>query len=281
MGGRSCKALRDGVCERGKMKHYMKLNGEPFCMVATGKKDIELRLYDEKRRMIKPGDVICFSHRDNGEELFAAVLAMHAFEDFSGIYELFDKERLGYKSNEAANPSDMELYYSAEDIKKYGAVGIEICLLDRLTPALLVDRGICPTCFDKENGGVLYGDGEDKLIYKDDRVVCFLAGNPRAEGHAIISSVKHYKDTSELPSELCAYVFCLAQRLMCGIKETYGCESVYLCTMCDGPMNHFHLQLIPRYSFEKRGSTNFVKPRSEYLCNYQKLEKLRKILNSI
>jgi diadenosine tetraphosphate (Ap4A) HIT family hydrolase/ribosome-associated translation inhibitor RaiA len=168
-----------------------------------------------------------------------------------------------------------------EDIKKYGAVGIEICLLDRLTPALLVDRGICPTCFDKENGGVLYGDGEDKLIYKDDRVECFLAGNPRAEGHAIISSVKHYKDMSELPAELCAYVFCLAQRLMRGIKETYGCESVYLCTMCDGPMNHFHLQLIPRYSFEKRGSTNFVKPRSEYLCNSQKLEKLRKILNFV
>ena len=48
------------------------------------------------------------------------------------------------------------------------------------------------------------------------------------------------------------------------IKKIYNSESVYLCTMCDGPMNHFHVQLIPRYSFEKRGSKNFVKPRFEY-----------------
>ena len=45
------------------------------------------------------------------------------------------------------------------------------------------------------------------------------------------------------------------------IKEVYSSESVYLCTMCDGPMNHFHVQLIPRYDFEKRGSKNIVKER--------------------
>lgn len=35
------------------------------------------------------------------------------------------------------------------------------------------------------------------------------------------------------------------------IKNVYKSESVYLYTVCDGPMNHFHLQLIPRYSYEK------------------------------
>ena len=43
-----------------------------------------------------------------------------------------------------------------------------------------------------------------------------------------------------------------------------GCERVYLCTMCDGPANHYHVQLIPRYPAEERGSRNFVKPRGEY-----------------
>mgnify|MGYP003299721288 CR=1 FL=1 len=43
------------------------------------------------------------------------------------------------------------------------------------------------------------------------------------------------------------------------IVEVFGCERVYLCTMSDGPMNHYHVQLIPRYSFEERGSKNFVK----------------------
>ena len=63
------------------------------------------------------------------------------------------------------------------------------------------------------------------------------------------------------------------------LKDIYNAESVYLCTMCDGPMNHFHIQLIPRYSFEKRGSKNFVKPRFEYKEDKEKLLELRKQLN--
>ena len=62
------------------------------------------------------------------------------------------------------------------------------------------------------------------------------------------------------------------------IKEVYETESVYLCTMCDGPMNHFHIQLIPRYSNEKRGSKNFVKPRFNYIEDKEKLEKLRELI---
>ena len=62
--------------------------------------------------------------------------------------------------------------------------------------------------------------------------------------------------------------------------EVYCAESVYLCTMCDGPMNHFHIQLIPRYSFEKRGSSNFVKPRLPYKEDLSKINEIRKLLNS-
>lgn len=62
---------------------------------------------------------------------------------------------------------------------------------------------------------------------------------------------------------------------MNALKEVYSAESVYLCTMCDGPMNHFHIQLIPRYSFEKRGSQNFVKQRFEYVEDGEKLLLLR------
>lgn len=65
---------------------------------------------------------------------------------------------------------------------------------------------------------------------------------------------------------------------MINVKKIYDAESVYLCTMCDGPMNHFHIQLITRYSFEQRGSTNFVKPRFEYKEDLEKIEKLRELM---
>ncbi len=154
------------------------------------------------------------------------------------------------------------------DLIKNGEVGV----------ADIVDSGICPTCFDKENNHILYGDNSSKMIYEDELFECFLVGNPRAEGHTAISTKKHYKDMMEVDEETCKKVFALGRKVMILLKEVYGAESVYLCTMCDGPMNHFHVQLIPRYSFEERGSNNFIKPRFEYKEDKQKIKKLRELM---
>ena len=146
----------------------------------------------------------------------------------------------------------------------------------KVKAADLTDSGICPTCFDKEHNHVLYGDNKNMIIYEDDLFECFLAGNPRANGHTIISTKKHYKDMMEADDETCQKIFMLAKKAMNVLKEVYQAESVYLCTMCDGPMNHFHVQLIPRYSFEERGSKNFVKERFKYQVDLEKLYYLRK-----
>ena len=86
---------------------------------------------------------------------------------------------------------------------------------------------------------------------------CFLVGNPRANGHVAISTEKHFKYMMEIDDEICKEFFLIAKKVMNIIKNVYNSESVYPCTMCDGPMNHFHIQLIPRYSFEKRDSKIF------------------------
>ncbi len=148
-----------------------------------------------------------------------------------------------------------------------------------ITPAILTDLGICPTCYDRKNGNSLYGNNVDKMLFENNEFECFLVGNPRADGHIAISSKKHYKDMMEIPDKLCNDIFVFAKKAMNIIKDIYSSESVYLCTMCDGPMNHFHVQLIPRYSFEKRGSKNFVKPRKDYVEDRGKIEALRNRLN--
>lgn len=150
--------------------------------------------------------------------------------------------------------------------------------MEKITPAMLTDKGICPTCYDKENNHILYGDNSNKMLYENELFECFLVGNPRAEGHTIISSKKHYKDMMEIPDDLCEEVFLFAKKMMNIIKEVYNSESVYLCTMCDGPMNHFHLQLIPRYSNELRGSKNFVKERKEYKEDLEKIKEIRNLI---
>lgn len=149
----------------------------------------------------------------------------------------------------------------------------------KLSPGELVDMGICPTCFNRENGGTLYGDLSDKLLYEDEDIECFFVGNPRADGHMCICTMEHYHDMSEAPDCINEKIIRFAKRFMQILCEVYGCERVYLCTMCDGPNNHYHIQLIPRYAYEKRGSKNFVKPRKAYEFDKEKVDAVRRLIN--
>lgn len=72
-----------------------------------------------------------------------------------------------------------------------------------ISMADFVDSGICPTCFDKENDHILFGNNTDKIIFEDDKFECFLIGNPRAEGHVAISTKKHFKDMMEIDDTTC------------------------------------------------------------------------------
>ncbi len=150
--------------------------------------------------------------------------------------------------------------------------------LMKMTPGELTDLGICPTCFNREHGGAIYGDNKDKMLYEDADIECFFVGAPRSEGHMCISTMEHYHDMSEASDEINEKIIRFAKQFMLIIKEVYGCERVYMCTMCDGLNNHYHIQLIPRYSYEKRGSTNFVKPRKAYIHDEEKLTQIRKTI---
>lgn len=150
---------------------------------------------------------------------------------------------------------------------------------EKVTVAQLVDSGVCPTCYDRTHGHSLYGDCEDKMLFENDLFQCMLISNPRSPGHTVIVSREHYKDMMAIPDDLCEKVYVFAKKCMNALKAVYGAESVYLCTMCDGPMNHFHVQLIPRYDYEHRGSRNFVKERQAYVEDREKIIELREILN--
>lgn len=142
---------------------------------------------------------------------------------------------------------------------------METAELLKLSPGELVDRGICPTCLNRKYGGAIYGDMTDRMLYEDDEIECFFVGNPRSPGHMCISTIPHYHDLSEAPDHINEKIIRFARQFMIILRDVYQCERVYLCSMCDGPVNHCHVQLIPRYGDEKRGSRNFVKPRSAYV----------------
>lgn len=147
------------------------------------------------------------------------------------------------------------------------------------SPGELTDMGICPTCFDRATNRALYGDDSQLKTYEDEDIECLFVPNPRSKGHMMISTQKHYHDMSEAPDFLNEKIIRFSKAYMNIIKEVFGCERVYLCTMADGPMNHYHVQLIPRYKEEERGSKNFVKPRQKYVFEEEKFNKVKELIN--
>mgnify|MGYP000951102240 FL=1 len=111
------------------MIHYMNLVPSAFKKIADGSKTIELRLNDEKRQQINVGYTIIFNNISAKDIIRAQVVRLHKFSDFEELYKALPLEKCGYTVAEldTAHYTDMEQYYSKEQIKKYGALGIELC----------------------------------------------------------------------------------------------------------------------------------------------------------
>nr|WP_282917696.1 ASCH domain-containing protein [Streptococcus canis] len=114
------------------MKHEMMLTPEPFEMIASGTKTIELRLNDEKRQKVQIDDTIVFIRTDDSSQMLRTkVVALHYFDNFAQLYQTLPLDNCGYRKAEleTARPEDMECYYSRDQQAQYGVVGIELSVL--------------------------------------------------------------------------------------------------------------------------------------------------------
>ena len=111
--------------------HHMNLAPLPYRQITEGKKTIELRLYDERRQGIRPGDFIEFTNRDEPDRRFTArVEELYIFDSFDDLYRSLPLTDCGYTKEELphASPRDMDQYYTREQQKTYKALGIKIAL---------------------------------------------------------------------------------------------------------------------------------------------------------
>ena len=76
------------VKEHTKLIHQMGLYEEYFAAIKTGRKKMEVRLNDEKRRRIKIGDSIKFIKvPEQDESLQVQVMDLTTYETFQAMYE--------------------------------------------------------------------------------------------------------------------------------------------------------------------------------------------------
>lgn len=109
------------------MVHKMKLVSFAFQLIKNGEKDVEVRLNDDKRQLIKIGDIIEFVNVDNGELLKVKVVNLYLFNSFDDLFNYFKHERLGLNEDDTAEI--MNKFYTLEEQKKYKALGIQIKLV--------------------------------------------------------------------------------------------------------------------------------------------------------
>ena len=112
--------------------HSMSLREAPFRAVASGRKTVEMRLYDPKRQGIRVGDDIRFSLVGGDETVTAAVVGIWYFPTFADLYRALIPRvgavGLGYADTAVPDPDDMLDYYSPDAVARLGVLAIEIRL---------------------------------------------------------------------------------------------------------------------------------------------------------
>ena len=114
--------------ERIQSYHEMKLQTSSFNCMKFGTKNIEIRLNDEKRQLIKIGDIIKFIEESNSNNFFLVkVIGILKYKSFNDLINDFDMKYFFDKDTSKEELlKNLNEFYSEEKQKKYNAVGIKI-----------------------------------------------------------------------------------------------------------------------------------------------------------
>ena len=106
--------------------HKMSVQEKYFNLLKSGRKTIELRLFDEKRQKIKIGDIIEFSNAANAKDtFFAQVINLHKAPDFISLCSKISIRKIGFSSQDELLKT-LEEFYPSQRQKEFGVIGIEI-----------------------------------------------------------------------------------------------------------------------------------------------------------
>ena len=110
------------------MEHELKLQPRYYEYILNGSKDIEIRLYDEKRQKINIGDIIIFKKEPELNESFKVkVVGLLRYENFDSLFNDFTIDRLADKSMKKSELlEELEKLYTKETQNEYGVLGIRI-----------------------------------------------------------------------------------------------------------------------------------------------------------
>lgn len=114
------------------MVHEMKLDREPFEKMKSGRKTVELRIYDDKRRRLKIDDIIVFTERKGNERKIAArITALYRYRTFEELFSEIAPAKCGFAKHDSVEDAvrQMRKYYPLEKELETGVLGIRVELM--------------------------------------------------------------------------------------------------------------------------------------------------------
>lgn len=112
------------------MNHIMKLQPKYYNFILNGTKRIEIRLLDEKRKLLKIGDTIeFFKEPDLIDSFKVNIIRLEKYNNFNEMFKNYDISILADKSiSKDELKKELEKFYTKEKQEKYGvlAIGIEL-----------------------------------------------------------------------------------------------------------------------------------------------------------
>lgn len=107
------------------LTHTLQLAAEPFNAIISGDKTIESRLFDEKRQAIQLGDTVVFTNRETpGQTVSVKVIGLLRYATFHDLFSHHAPAKFGGESV-AWLDDQINAFYTVDDQKRYGVVGIE------------------------------------------------------------------------------------------------------------------------------------------------------------
>lgn len=95
-------------------------------MIDNGRKTVEIRLYDDKRRRVKVGDSILFTEIGTENTVEVLVTFVKVYKTFEELFADFPSSSLGYDECKPCLYTDMYEYYTKKDEAFYGVAAIGI-----------------------------------------------------------------------------------------------------------------------------------------------------------
>lgn len=109
------------------MKFRFKIKDEYFSLIKRGLKKYEVRLANKCRDIICVNDEVILLNEETHQEANYKVTEVKRFRDLDQMLNELKPEQIGFEGKSRNEIKQTYLsFYSADDIKKYGLVGLKL-----------------------------------------------------------------------------------------------------------------------------------------------------------